>query len=196
MADKLEPLAKEALSLSTTVRDHRDELYRTLMYLAVARNDKAQAGQWGDRWLKELDSRQPTNDDERSAVDIARVENIQTFGDPHRILPALMASERAMPDSWNASLRVAQMQTAAKNYEEAIAACDRGLTRNPGPAGESWLLRVKADALTQEGKMAQAHNALEKALQSAQAIPSEQSRNHTIESIQQALRSAQKAQRN
>jgi hypothetical protein len=29
-------------------------------------------------------------------VDIARVENIETFGDPKRILPALIASEQAM----------------------------------------------------------------------------------------------------
>lgn len=186
-AGKLEPLAKEALSLSTTVRDHRDELYRTLMYLALARNDKTQAAQWGDRWLKELDSRRSANDEERSAVDIARVENIQTFGDPERILPALVASERAMPHSWNASLRVAQMEAAAKNYDEAIAACNRGLTRDPGPAGQSWLLRVEGDALTQEGKTAEARDVLEKALQSAQAIPSEQSRNHTINGIQQAL---------
>src|SRR6185312_1569852 len=33
-AAKLEPLAEEALRLPTTVRDHRDELYRTLVYLA------------------------------------------------------------------------------------------------------------------------------------------------------------------
>lgn len=186
-AIKLEPLAEEALSLSSTVRDHRDELYRTLMYLSLARNNQMQAAQWGDRWLKELDSRKPANQEERSAVDIARVEDIQTFGDPQRILPALIVSERAMPHSWNASLRVAQMEAAAKNFEEAITACDRGLRRNPGPAGQSWLLRVKADALTQEGKLTEARNVLEKALQSAQTIPSEQSRNHTISSIQQAL---------
>lgn len=157
------------------------------MYLSLARDDKAQAARWGERWLKELDSRQPANDEERSAVDIARVENIQTFGDPRRILPDLIASERAMPRSWNASLRVAQMEHAAKNDDEAIAACDRGLSRNPGPAGESWLLRAKADALMQEGKMTEARQALEKALRSAQSIPSEQSRNNTINGIQQAL---------
>jgi hypothetical protein len=71
---------------------------------------------------------------------------------PKRILPALIASERAMPDNWNASLRVAQMESAAKNYAEAIAACNRGLSRTPCPAGRSWLLQTKADALTQKGQ--------------------------------------------
>jgi len=186
-AAKLEPLAKEALSLSATVRDHRDELYRTLMYLSLARDDNARAAKWGDLWLQELDAIKPANDEERSAVDIARVENIQVFGDPKRILPALVASEQAMPDSWNASLRVAQMESAAKNYDEAIAACDRGLSRNPGPAGRSWLLQTKADALTQKGQTSEAHRALEESLQAARAIPSERSRENNIKRIEKNL---------
>ena len=185
---RLEPLAKEALSLSTTVRDHRDELYRTLMYLSLARNDKAEAAKWGDRWLDELDATKPVNDEERSAVDIARVENVQVFGDPKRILPALIASEHAMPDNWNASLRVAQMESAAKNYDETIAACDRGLSRAPGPVGRSWLLQTKAHALMQKRDRAEARHVLEKALQAAQSIPNRRSRENNMNSIKEALR--------
>jgi tetratricopeptide (TPR) repeat protein len=169
------------------VRDHRDELYRTLMYLSLSRNDKATAAKWGDRWLDELDAIKPGSDEERSAVDIARVENIQVFGDPKRILPALIASERAMPQSWNASLRVAQMESEAKNYDNAIAACDRGLSRTPGPVGRSWLLQTKADALTQKGQRAEAQRTLIEALQAAQAIPSQSSRDHNLSRIKQKL---------
>jgi tetratricopeptide (TPR) repeat protein len=186
-AVRLEPLAIEALSLPATVRDHRDEIYRTLMYLSLARNDKTEAAKWGDRWLDELDAIKPANDEERSAVDIARVENVQVFGDPKRILPALIASERAMLDNWNASLRVAQMESAAKNYDGAIAACDRGLSRTPGPAGRSWLLQTKADALTQKGQRAEARRVLEEALQAAQAIPNKSSRDNNMKRIKQAL---------
>jgi tetratricopeptide (TPR) repeat protein len=186
-AAKLEPLAKEALSLPATVRDHRDELYRTLMYLSLAREDKAGAAEWGDLWLEELDAIKPANDEERSAVDIARVENIQVFGDPNRTLPALIASEHAMPGNWNASLRVAQMESAAKNYDEAIAACDRGLARTPGPAGRSWLLQTKADALSQKGQTLESHRALEESLQAARAIPSERSRENNIKRIEKSL---------
>ncbi len=184
----LEPLAKEALSLPSTVRDHRDELYRTLMYLALGRKDEGGAARWGDRWLDELDAVKPRNDEERSAVDIARVENVQAFGDPTRILPALIASERAMPDNWNASLRVAQMEHAAKKFDEAVAACDRGLARAPGPAGRSWLLRTKADALAQAGRAAEARRALEEALDAAQASPTQGSRENNINRIKEALR--------
>jgi tetratricopeptide (TPR) repeat protein len=184
---KLEPLAEEALTLPTTVRDHRDEIYRTLMNLSVARNDNAAAGKFGDRWLAELDAIKPRSDDERSALDIARVENVQTFGDPARILPALRASERAMPDNYNASLRLAQMESAAKHYDEAIAACDRGLSRAPGANGRAWLLRTKAQVLTIKGQTAEARRALEEALQAAQAIPNKMSRDMSIKRIQMAL---------
>ena len=192
-AHNLEPLAEEALSLSATVRDHRDELYRTLMYLAVARKDNASAAKWGDRWLGELDAIKPSSDEERSALDIARVENVQVFGDPARILPALIASERAMPNNYIASLRLAQMESAAKHYDRTIAACDRGLARNPGAMGRSWLLQIKAQALSQQGKSADALRALQEALQAAQSIPNPSSRENNIARISGALNGVEKA---
>jgi tetratricopeptide (TPR) repeat protein len=169
--EKLGPLAEEALSLSTTVRDHRDAIYRTHMYISANRNDNAAAAKWGDRWLAELDATKPVDNEERSALDIARVENIQIYGDPERILPALVASERAMPHNYIASLRLAEMESAAKHYDETIAACDRGLARAPGANGQAWLLQIKAKALTQKGRKAEARQALEQALQAAQAAP-------------------------
>ena len=186
-AAKLELLAREALSLSSTVRDHRDELYRTLMMLSLAREDKTAAQKWGDRGLAELDSIQPRSDEERTALDIARVENIQVYGDPKRILRALSASERAMPDSWNASLRVAQMERDAKDYDAAIAACGRGLSRAPGPLGRSWLLQTKADVLTKKGRTGDARRALEEALAAARGIPLQGTRESNLKRIKEAL---------
>ena len=186
-ARRLEPLAEKALALPGTVRDERDALYRTLMYLSFARNDSAEASKWGDRWLKELDAVKPVDDDERTAVDIARVENVQVYGDPARILPDLLKSEREMPKNYNASLRVAQMEEAVQHYDEAIAACNRGLTRSPGALGRSWLLQVKADALVQLGKPVEARLVLEEGLQAAQAIPQKSSRENNIAAIKNTL---------
>jgi tetratricopeptide (TPR) repeat protein len=185
---KLQPLAEEALTLSATVRDHRDEIYRTLMNLAVARNDTAAAARFGGRWLAELDAIKPDSDEERSALDIARVENVQAFGNPERILPALKASELAMPNNYIASLRLAQMELAAKHFDETIAACDRGLARAPGSNGRAWLLQIKARALKQKGKIVEARRALQDALQAAQEIPNQGSRDMNIDSIKKALR--------
>jgi tetratricopeptide (TPR) repeat protein len=166
------------------------------MYLCISRDDKACAADWGNRWLNELDARRPANDEERSAIDIARVENVQTYGDPKRILPALIASEQAMPDGWNASLRVAQMESAVKNYDETIAACDRGLARKAGPAGRAWLLRIKADAFGNKGQPAAARQALEEALTAAEAIPNPQTRESNVKTIKAALEHSRDNQKN
>jgi tetratricopeptide (TPR) repeat protein len=190
---KLKPLAEEALSLPTTVRDHRDATYRTLMYISVARHDNAAATKYGDRWLAELDAIKPSSDDERSALDIARVENIQIYGDPARILPALIESEHAMPNNYIASLRLAEMESAAKHYDETIAACDRGLARRPGANGQAWLLQIKARALRQKGQTEEAHRALQQALQAAEAIPNLGGRDMNIPMIQNALKATEKA---
>lgn len=187
-ARTLEPFAVEALSLPLTVRDHRDELYRTLMYRSVARKDNASAAKWGDRWLDELDAIPPTSDDERSALDIARVENIQVFGDPERILPALMASEKAMPNNYIASLRLAQMLVAAKHYDDAEAACDRGLARSPGANGRAWMLQIKAKVLMQRGQKPEARRLLQEALQAAQEIPDQMGRDMNMGMISNTLK--------
>ena len=186
-AGKLEPLAKQALNSADTVRDERNELYRTLMYLSTSRNETSQVATLEDKWLGELDAVKPADDEERSAVDIARVEAIQIYGDPEHVLPALRTSERAMPHNYNASLRVAQMEKSAKHYDAAIAACDRGLSRDPGALGRSWLLQTKADALRQKGQPTEARRALEQALEAAQQIPSQGPRDSNVKRIKQAL---------
>jgi len=184
---KLKPLSEEALGMPTTVRDHRDAIYRTMMSIAVNRNDNTAASKYGGLWLAELDAITPHSDDERSALDIARVENIQVYGDPSRILPALVESERVMPNNYIASLRLAQMEGAAKHYDDAIAACNRGLARNPGAMGRAWLLMMKAEFLSSERKFAEAHQALEEALKAAQEIPTEKGRERNISMIQTML---------
>jgi hypothetical protein len=57
--------------------------------------------------LAEVDATPPRGDDERSALDIARVDAARVMNTPLRVLPALVASEKAMPNNFNASLRVA-----------------------------------------------------------------------------------------
>ncbi|HEY6844057.1 MAG TPA: hypothetical protein VI391_07810 [Thermoanaerobaculia bacterium] len=143
----LEPLAAQAAVEDAILRDHRFQLYQQLMIAADARGDKAALQKWGDRWLHEIDLTVPKDDDERSALDIARTDAADLLHQPHRVIPALAASERAMPSNYNASLRLAQMYLDARMYAESIAACNRGLARTPGPKARDWLLRVRGDAL-------------------------------------------------
>jgi tetratricopeptide (TPR) repeat protein len=183
----LEPLAAEAAALPATLRDERFQLYQQLMHAADARGDTAALERWGARWLADIEAAKPASDDEQSALDIARVDAVSLLKRPASALPALEASEKAMPGNYNASLRLAQMATDAKRYDEAVAACDRGLVHVTGPIGRAWLLQTKAEALTGKGDATGARAALLEALTSAREIGQEPMRSHTVERITRAL---------
>lgn len=183
----LEPLAVEAAALPSTLRDDRFQLYQQLMSAAELRGEKASSTPWGERWLRELETTKPANDDERSALDVARVDAASFIGQPGRVIPALIASERAMPGNYNASLRLAQMERDAKRYDDAVAACDRGLVHVTGPVGRTWLLQTKADALIAKGDRAAARRALDEALRAARAIGTQQARERNVEKVSKMI---------
>lgn len=183
----LEPPAAEAVALATALRDDRFQLYQQLMHAAESRGDTDTVARWGGRWLDEIEATVPASDDERTALDIARVDAVSILGTPARALPALEASERAMPDNYNASLRLAQVATAAKRYDEALAACERGLAHVTGPIGRTWVLETKAEALIGRGEAAAARRVLEEALRSAHTIGASRVRDGNIRRITRAL---------
>jgi hypothetical protein len=183
----LEPLAAEAVAIPAVLRDHRFQLYQQLMGAAEVRSDTARVAFWGHRWLDELEAIQPRDDDERSALDIARVDAASEIGEPGRVLPALLASERAMPQNYSASLRVAQMSVAAQRYDDALAACGRGLEHVTGPVGRSWLLVTRANALDGKGDRVGARQALVDALAAAREIGNAGNRDNNVKRIERAL---------
>ena len=183
----LEPLAEEALDLPAVIRDHRFQLYQQLMQIAASGGDTTTQRRWGHRWLDEIESIRPKDDDERSALDIARVDAAGAIDEADRVLPALLASERAMPANYNASLRLAQMLESAKRYDEALAACDRGLKHATGPLGRSWLHRTRADILDDRGDRAGARAALVRALEEARKIGEPRLRDHNVDRLSRTL---------
>ncbi len=183
----LVPLALEAVALPTALRDDRFQIYQELMDDAKRRDDTVALVRWGARWLGEIEATTPASDDERTALDIARVDAVSLLGTPERALAALVASERAMPANYNASLRLAQTATAARRYDDAVAVCDRGLAHASGPIGRTWLLETKAEALAGRGDVAAARRVLEEALRSARAIGSVHVRDHNVRRITRAL---------
>ena len=183
----LAPLAADAVHQTAILRDHRFQLYQQMMVAYDRRGDRGAVSRWGERWLTAIDTIKPQNDDERSALDIARVDCASLMNQPARVIPALVESQRAMPANYNASLRLAQMEQEANRHNDAIADCDRGLAQSPGPAARSWLLRVKADSLLAVNQRAAARAALAEALKSAEAIASAQNREMNIEMIQKEI---------
>jgi len=169
------------------IRDHHFQLFQQLMVTARSEGDTATERRWGHRWLDDIEAIHPKNDDERSALDIARVDAASEIDEPERVLPALMASERAMPTNYNASLRLAEMLEGAKRYDEALAACDRGLAHATGPVGKSWLLTTRANVLDDRGDHDGARAALAAALDVAKGIGEPQIRDRNVSRITRAL---------
>jgi len=191
----LEPLAEEAVALPTALRDHRFQLYQHLMRAAATRGDTTRVLRLSLRWLDEIDAITPRDDNERSALDIARVDALVDDSELPRILAALAASERAMPANYNASLRLAQVQKAAGHNSEAIAACDRGLEHVTGPLGRSWLERTRAEAMIAGGDTAGGRQWLEKALATAQTIGNPKNRDSNVTRITGELAALEQKER-
>jgi hypothetical protein len=132
----------------------------------------------GKRWLQEIDRVVPSSDDERSGLDVARVDAVLLLDEPALALPALEASERAMPQNYTASARLARVAEAAKQHDLALAACERGLLHVDGPIGRTGLLLTKASALQGKGELSRAKETAQLALQAATAIPNPYNRSN------------------
>jgi hypothetical protein len=172
----LEPLAVEATTLGGLPRDDRFQLYEQLMVAAQLRGAAKDNVKWGKRWLREIDAVVPSSDDQRSGLDVARVDVVLLLDQPALALGPLEASERAMPQNYTASARLARVAEAAGRHDEALAACERGLRNVDGPIGRSGLLLTKASALKGKGEVSQAKETAHLALQAAQAIGNEGNR--------------------
>ena len=184
--EQLEPLARAAMSAPAATRDDRFQLYEALIQSADLRSREAGA-QLAARWLAEIEAAAPRNDDERTALDVARVRAVTRLETPARALPALAASERAMPDNYTASARLASMALAAHRWDDAIAASRRGLAKSPGAMGRAGLLLTQARSLLAEGDVEGARPVLAAALEAARAIQHEQSRTAYLTAIQRVL---------
>ena len=93
----------------------------------------------------------------------------------------------AAPSCWPC-LRLAQMEDAAKQYDQALAACDRGLEHVTGPMGRSWLLQTKADAYWDAGRPEEARRALEEAPKVAQEIGDQSMRDMNVSMISRKIK--------
>ncbi len=110
-----------------------------------------------------------------------------------RDLLALASSEQAMPHNYVASLWLAQMELASKQYGQSIAASDRGLQHVNGSWGKAWLMETKADALIGQGRPAAARRVLEEAMEAAKTISVKSARERNIDTIRNAIRKTEEA---
>jgi tetratricopeptide (TPR) repeat protein len=186
VAAKLEGFAAEALELPAASEDDRYMLFEAL-YAARAK-DKEAAHALAAKYLAYVESRPaPVNDDQRLARDLALLRAAVKFGEPARAIPALEATERAIPGDDTPVSWLASAYAAAGRTDDALAACARGLAKARGPAGSARLLMTRASIWRKQGDSAAAKKDLLAALDAAKTIPAAPSREMTEGQIKQQL---------
>jgi hypothetical protein len=187
-AGQLEALGGQALDIPSASEDDHYQLYEALYRIRLVAGDRDGGRAIAERYLAFAEhTPPPASDDERMARDLARLRAALKLGAPERVIPALEASERALPADPDASARLAAAYTAARRFSDAIAACTRGLARNPGPGDAVRLLSARASAEAGTGDAPAARRDLVAALDAAARIGVASARDLTLGQIRRQL---------
>jgi tetratricopeptide (TPR) repeat protein len=172
---ELEALVVESLPLDNVLADDRSSAYGMLVDLREARGDKAGAKELAGRWLTFLESQAAAagSIEARAAFDSHRVGAALALGDPARAVPALLASERDLPDDYNPPARLAILYREMGRFDDALAASGRALDRAYG-ARKVRVFDTRADIYMKMGDRAAARRTLEEALTYADTLPRSQ----------------------
>lgn len=172
---ELEALVVESLALDNVLADDRSSAYGMLVDLRDARGDQAGAKEMAGRWLTFLEEQAAAakSVEARAAFDSHRVGAALALGDPARAVPALLASERDLPDDYNPPARLAILYRELGRFDEALAASRRALDKAYG-ARKLRIFDTRADIYTKKGDPAAARRTLEEALAYADSLPTSQ----------------------
>jgi tetratricopeptide (TPR) repeat protein len=169
---EIEPEALRALGVRGVLADDRSWLFDVLSSARKARGDDAGATALARRWLAFLEreaarARRPLA---RSAFDGQRLQAAIRAGEPARALPALLASERDLPDEYAPPSNLGALYLELGRPADALAAARRALARADGPR-RIRVLVLEAQAEDASGDRAAARATLERALQESAALP-------------------------
>ncbi len=126
---------------------------------------------------------------ERTVFDAHRTSACLALGQPERVIPALLASEKDFPEDYNPPQRLAIAYGAMKRYDEALAASDRAMALSYGPR-KLVVYRTRVDLLVKMGASDSARKTLQEMLAYAEALPAEQRSDRAIAAIKKQLEEA------
>ena len=187
----LEPLVRESLTLEDVLADDRSGCYEMLVNFRKERDDEAGAKELAETWLSflEAEAGKAADPETRAAFDSHRVAAALALGDPARSVPALLASERDLPEDYNPPARLAVLYRELGRFEEALAATERGLARAYGPR-KLRIYDTRADVFMKMGDATAAKRTIEEALRYAAELPASQQPDRLIEQLKKKIASA------
>jgi tetratricopeptide (TPR) repeat protein len=168
----LEPRARRALGARGVLADDRSWLYDVLSSARIAAGDDAGAKADARRWLAFLEgeARRARTPLARSAFDGQRLQAALRAGEPGRVLPALLASERDLPGEYVPPTNLGVLYLALGRPADALAAADRALALAEGPR-RIRVLVLRAEAQAKLGDRPAARETLERAVRDGEAMP-------------------------
>jgi tetratricopeptide (TPR) repeat protein len=171
----LEGLVIESLGLDNVLADDRSSAYGMLVDLRDGRGDKAGAKEMAGRWMTFLEGQAAAakSVEARAAFDSHRVAAALALGDPARAVPALLASEKDLPDDYNPPARLAILYRELGRFDEALSESQRALDLAYG-ARKLRIFDARADIYAKKGDPASAKRTLEQALVYADTLPKSQ----------------------
>jgi tetratricopeptide (TPR) repeat protein len=181
----LEKPVEESLGLQGVLADDRSSAYGVLVDLADERGDAAATKAVAERWMSFLDAegKIAPSVEQRAALDSHRVSAALALGDPGRAVPALLASQRDLPDDYNPPARLAVLYREMGKYDDALAASQRALDHAYGPR-KLRIFDARADIYIKMGDKAAAKRTLEDAVRYAQSLPEPQRPVHFVAQLE------------
>jgi tetratricopeptide (TPR) repeat protein len=171
--------------------DDVSSVYGSLAEERSAAKDEAGARRFLEDWAAYLEGEaaKAKTPAERTVFDAHRTSVCVALGQPERVVPALLASEKDFPDDYNPPARLAIAYGAMSRWDEALAASDRAIARVYGPR-KLVVYRTRVDLLTKKGDSVQARKTLGEMLTYAEALPKEQVSERTLAAIRKQVETA------
>jgi tetratricopeptide (TPR) repeat protein len=187
---RLETVTREVLNdpKIDLAGDDRSGLYISLIGARQAMKDADGAQKLRQEWAAFLEraAAEAKTPEQRAVYDSHRLSAYIELKTPEKAIPMLEQSERDFPDDYNPPARLASAYKAMKQYDKALAASDRALTRAYGPR-KLLILRQRADIFAAKGDKESAKKTIAEAIAYAKQLPKEQVRASTIASLEKKL---------
>jgi tetratricopeptide (TPR) repeat protein len=173
--ERLTPLVLGASRLPDLLTDDRAGILEVLSRAREEAGDERGAREAALRlWrLLEAEARRAPSAELRASLDSYRVGAALSLRDPARAVPALRASEKALPGDYNPPYRLAILYREMGRHRDAAAAADRALAKAYGPR-KLRVYDVKASIQEAQGDRAGLEATLAEAAAFAAALPEAQ----------------------
>jgi tetratricopeptide (TPR) repeat protein len=178
-------LADRTLALAA---DDRSALYGSLHSALEEGKDAGGAQKVAVEWVAYLDAAagHARTAEELTALDPNRISAFDAAGEIGKAIPMLEVSEKAFPQDYNPPARLAFVYLQLKQYDAALEASDRALSRVYGPR-KLRVLAVRTDIYRGMGDAAAARTTVEESLAYAEALPEGQRSETAIASLRKQL---------